>query len=70
MKLVDNWKQLAFKAHSMWAQYAAVGLLLTPEALFWGLEYDTNPYLWWTMAIIASVYGIIGRLIKQEVEND
>lgn len=69
MKLVKNAGTIAKKAHSMWAQYLAAGFLVTPEALFFLLELDTNPRVWWFLALTTVVYGIVGRIVDQGVSD-
>lgn len=66
MQLVDNWQRIALRSHSMWAQYLALIVLLTPEALFLLLGYDVaSPRLWWLAGVALSAYGVAGRLINQ-----
>lgn len=66
MKLVKNWRAVALKSHSMWAQYLALVCLIGPEVAFAVLGYDVAaPRLWWGLAVALSVYGIIGRIKDQ-----
>ena len=66
MKLIDNWRRVALRSHSMWAQYLALIVLVTPEALFWLLGYDVaSPRLWWLAGVALSAYGVAGRLVNQ-----
>lgn len=69
MKLIPNWQRVAARAHSMWAQYLALVVLLVPEIVFavWGV--DTNPRLWWWLAIALVAYGIIGRIKDQGIDR-
>lgn len=66
MKLIDNWRRVALRSHSMWAQYLALIVLVMPEALFVLLGYDVaSPRLWWSAGVFLSAYGVAGRLINQ-----
>lgn len=66
MKLVENWRVIALKSHSMWAQYLALACLIGPEVAYTVLGYDVaSPRLWWGLAVVLSVYGIIGRIKDQ-----
>lgn len=69
MKLVQNWKSIAARSHSMWAFYLSAFLLLLPEALFYLLNWDTNPRAWWLLALVALFYGIFGRLKDQGIDR-
>jgi GH24 family phage-related lysozyme (muramidase) len=70
MKLIPDWKDVIYRAHSMWAYYASFACLLLPEAIFWLFEIDTNPRIWWFLGVALLVYGIIGRLKDQSLNRD
>ncbi len=65
MKLVENWKEILTNAHSMWSVYLGLFWLIFPEVIFgvWGI--DTNPSLWWWLAVVTLAYGGFGRVVKQ-----
>ena len=66
MKLIHNWKRVAARSHSMWAQYLALIVLAAPEVAFLTLGYDVaSPRLWWFLALCLSLYGVIGRIKHQ-----
>ena len=66
MKLINNWKRVALRSHSMWAQYLALVCLVAPEAAFVLLGYDVaSPRLWWSLGVVLSLYGVIGRIKDQ-----
>lgn len=66
MKLINNWKAVAMRSHSMWAQYLALACLVTPEVAFVALGYDVaSPRLWWSLGVLLSLYGVIGRIKDQ-----
>ncbi|WP_078059248.1 lysozyme [Tropicimonas marinistellae] len=69
MKLVDNWPALVRRAHSVWAQYLAAGALITPELIYYTLQVDTNPRFWWCVALLLTIYGIVGRIVDQGIDN-
>lgn len=69
MKLVNNAGRIALRAHSMWASYLGILCLLVPEAVFWLFERDTNPRLWWFLAIGLILYGTFGRLRDQGIDS-
>lgn len=70
MKLIPNWKDVAYRAHSMWAFYASFACLLLPEAIYWLFEIDTNPRFWWFLGVALLIYGVIGRLKDQNIDRD
>lgn len=65
MNLVPDWRVIARRAHSMWAQYLAVLCLIAPDLIYLLAARDTNPRLWWCLALVLSLYGLFGRLIRQ-----
>lgn len=66
MKLVDNWRRIALRSHSMWAQYLGLISLLMPEVMFRIIGRDlVAPQVWFWLGFILLVYGLVGRLIKQ-----
>lgn len=66
MKLIQNWRAVALRSHSMWAQYLSLLCLIVPEAAYAILEYDVaSPRLWWALAVVFAFYGIVGRLKDQ-----
>lgn len=69
MKLIANWRDVARRAHSMWAQYLTFGALIVPEILWGEFEIETSPYLWWALALLFCLYGILGRVIDQGVDS-
>lgn len=66
MKLISNWRAVALRSHSMWAQYLSLLCLILPEVAFVALGYDVaSPRLWWGLAAVFAVYGIVGRVKDQ-----
>ena len=66
MKLIPNWKSVVLRSHSMWAQYLSLACLIGPEALFLLMGYDVaSPRLWWLLAVVFAVYGVVGRIKDQ-----
>lgn len=66
MKLIQNWRAVALRSHSMWAQYLSLICLIVPEVAFVTLGYDVaSPRLWWVLAVVFAIYGIIGRIKDQ-----
>ncbi|MCA0204282.1 MAG: hypothetical protein LCH92_08070 [Proteobacteria bacterium] len=66
MKLVDNWRQVALRSHSMRAFYLGMIALWAPELLYRLLGYDpVAPWVFFALANILFVYGPLGRLVKQ-----
>lgn len=66
MKLIPNARAVVMRSHSMWAQYLALICLIAPELAFVLLGYDVaSPRLWWSLGIMLSIYGVIGRLKEQ-----
>ena len=64
--MIENWKAIALRSHSMWAQYLAVVVLLLPEIWYFTAGYDVaSPRFWWSLGIALSIYGVIGRLRNQ-----
>jgi len=70
MKLIPNWKQVALRAHSMWAFYLSFAALVLPDALFATLGHDVAaPRFWWGVAAVLLAYGIWGRVKDQGIER-
>lgn len=69
MKLVENWKTIAKRAHSMWAQYLGLFCLMLPEFIYMVWDRDTNPRLWWWLGVGLIIYGIIGRIKDQGISR-
>lgn len=69
MKLVNDWKTVARRAHSMWAVYLGIICLWMPEIIYLALERDTNPRLWFYLANALLIYGALGRLLDQNIDR-
>ena len=69
MKLISDWKDVAKRAHSMWAFYLSVAALIAPDLMVWLFERDTNPRVWWFIALVLLIYGIVGRLKDQDMDR-
>ena len=69
MHLVKNWKAIVAKAHSMWAFYLSLVALVAPDLIFLATGRDTNPRFWWGIAFALIVYGIIGRIKSQGIDD-
>lgn len=65
MQLVPNAGRIALRSYSMWSQYLGLIALIVPDALWYFFQVDSNPRLWWLLAIAFIVFGIVGRLISQ-----
>ena len=65
MKLVQDWRFVMTRSHSMWGLYLTGAFLLFPELLYALGGIDSNPRIWWLLAAAAWVYGMAGRLIDQ-----
>jgi GH24 family phage-related lysozyme (muramidase) len=63
--LIPDWKTIARRAHSMWAFYLSVLALVAPDVIYYAFERDTNPRMWWGIALALLIYGIVGRLLRQ-----
>lgn len=69
MKLVQNWRRIAARSHSMWAFYLSLLALLLPDAIYLLAGIDTNPRLWWSVGVLLLAYGIFGRLKAQNIDH-
>lgn len=69
MKLIENWKAVATKSHSMWAFYLSFICLIAPEAIYALSERDTNPRIWWFAGVLLLVFGIGGRVRDQGIDR-
>lgn len=69
MRLINNWKPVAARSHSMWAFYLSVICLITPEIVYFGFGVDTNPRFWWLSGLVLLIWGIIGRLKDQGIDR-
>ncbi|GGE29858.1 hypothetical protein GCM10011360_17390 [Primorskyibacter flagellatus] len=65
MRLIEDWKRVATRAYSMWAFYLSAVALIAPDAIYLLAGRDSNPRLWWFIALALLIYGIVGRLIDQ-----
>ena len=71
MKLVRNWKRIAWASWSMRAIYAGIAVLVVPELLFIWLGRDViSPYLTAYGGLALLVLGGIGRLIDQGIGDE
>ena len=68
LELIPNWKAVVLRSHSMRAQAASLIIaLILPEALFSFLGYDiAAPQLWWWLALVFGIWGMVGRVVKQK----
>jgi len=69
MKLVKNWKDIAARAHSMWAFYLGLLLWHLPDLIFKSIGIDTDPRLWTLFGTGAIIWGILGRLLDQGIDR-
>jgi hypothetical protein len=58
MKLVSNWKDIAARAHSMWAFYLGLLLWHLPDLIYKSIGIDTDPRLWTLFGTVAIIWGI------------
>ncbi len=65
MKLISDWKSIALFSHSMWGYHFTGLFLLLPELLYGVLGVDTNPLIWWSLAVAAWIWGSLGRVVDQ-----
>ncbi len=70
MKLVSNWKDIAARAHSMWAFYLGLLLWHLPDLIYKSIGIDTDPRLWTLFGTGAIVWGILGRLLDQGIDRN
>ena len=59
MKLVNNWKAIATRSHSMWSIYLGVIVLLVPDILYLLFRLDTSPRLWFVLGLVLLIYGVV-----------
>lgn len=69
MHLVANWKRILLRAHSMWAFYWSLVALVAPDVIYIVTGRDTNPRFWWGLAFALIVYGIVGRIKSQGIDD-
>lgn len=69
MKLVQNAGSVSLKSYSMWANYLGILGLITPEALYFLAEIDTNPRMWWIIALSLIIGGSVGRVVDQGISK-
>ncbi|MFY0623463.1 MAG: lysozyme [Pelagimonas sp.] len=69
MKFVSNWKDIAARAHSMWAFYLGLLLWHLPDLIYKSIGIDTNPRLWTLFGTGAIIWGILGRLLDQGIDR-
>lgn len=66
MKLVDNWRAVAFKTYSMWSLYLGLIALVGADALFALFAVEADPYPLGKAALVFFLVGMAGRLIRQD----
>jgi len=66
MKLVKDWKKVLVLSVSFWAQVIGLLVLIVPEVLFKYTGIDTDPVLLWWVGTLLLVFGLIGRIFKQD----
>lgn len=69
MKLVSNWKDIAARAHSMWAFYLGLLLWHLPDLIYKSIGINTDPRLWTLLGTGAIIWGILGRLLDQGIDR-
>lgn len=69
MKLINNWRGVALRSFSMWANYLGIACLVAPEIIYIVSEVDTNPRIWWVGGLVLIVGGIIGRVLDQAIDD-
>jgi len=67
--MIKDVKRTVLGAYSMWANYLGILCLIFPEVVYWGWGIDTNPRVWWLMALFLLVSGTVGRVIGQNNTN-
>jgi len=66
---VRDAKRIALKSYSMWANYLGIAALIAPEVIYYLWQIDTNPRFWWVLGLGLILFGIVGRLIHQNITN-
>ncbi|WP_417724547.1 lysozyme [Salipiger sp.] len=69
MRLIENWRAVAARAHSMWAIYLGIFCLVLPDLIYGLLDVDTSPRFWFWLALALLVYGAIGRIKDQGIDR-
>lgn len=69
MRLIENWRAVAARSHSMFGFYLTGLFLMLPDAIFLLVGWDTNPRVWWLAAFVAWLYGMAGRLFAQGIDH-
>lgn len=69
MNFVSNWKSIAVRAHSMWANYLGLFALFMCDIIFVTTGRDTDPAMWIWISAIFIIYAILGRLISQGIDG-
>lgn len=68
MRLIPNWKRIALRSFSMWAQYLGLLWLAVPEVLYGFWQIETNPLIWWVLAFATIIIlGVLGRIVDQGI---
>jgi len=62
--IVENWRDVAFTHYSSYAFYLTLLFLIVPEVLFF-VGVETNPYMWWSWALAAALFGFFGKFYVQ-----
>ena len=65
MHLVDDWRFVLFRSHSMWAFVLGVLAFNAPDAIYLIGGVDTDAAIWSMIGNMLFAYGIAGRLIRQ-----
>ena len=69
MTLIENWKEVVLRSHSMRAFYGTGFCLAFPELVFWLAGIDTDPRIWWLLGAALFIYGVVYRLVDQGIDR-
>lgn len=69
MKMIENWRDVVARSHSMWGFYLTGLFLMLPDMIYLFAGIDTDPRLWWIAAFFAWIYGMFGRVFDQGIDR-
>mgnify|MGYP000920112758 CR=1 FL=1 len=64
--IIKDWKKVVLLSMSFWANVIGLLVLIVPEVIFAYTGVDTDPVILWWVGTLLLVFGLIGRLFKQD----
>lgn len=67
---VPDWRAVLLRAHSTRALFLLALLVAIPDILFAVYALEVDPYLRGQLFVLGIAYGLLGRIIRQDIDGD